>query len=179
MARDEALNRTGRVLLGLVASGVVHGYEMTRTVDRWTRHFWGASVSGIYPELRRLQAAGLLERADDPRGAQARHAYALTDAGRDAWSAWLTSGAPAAVELRHEGVLKLFFGEALGREGTAALLRRLARQHEETSRGLAASEIPADQQDSLGLLALRFGVDLHAFIAAWSQRQADALEERA
>jgi DNA-binding PadR family transcriptional regulator len=37
------------------------GYDVKATVDRSTRFFWAASYGQIYPELRRLEAARLIE----------------------------------------------------------------------------------------------------------------------
>jgi len=78
------LNNTGRVLLGMIAEGHVTGYAIKAEIERSTRLYWGASIGGIYPELRRLQTAGLVTVRDDPRGGATRHAYALTSSGRDA-----------------------------------------------------------------------------------------------
>ena len=41
--------------------GPKSGYEIKGLVDRSTRFFWAASYGQIYPELRRLSDAGLIE----------------------------------------------------------------------------------------------------------------------
>ena len=52
------------VVLGLLADGPRSGYDIKAIVDRSTRFFWAASYGQIYPELRRLEAEGLIEGED-------------------------------------------------------------------------------------------------------------------
>ena len=47
------LTATGRVILGMLASGRRTGYDIKAFVDRTTRYFWAASYGQIYPELRK------------------------------------------------------------------------------------------------------------------------------
>jgi DNA-binding PadR family transcriptional regulator len=107
------LTPTGRVILGMLALGKNTGYEIKQFVDRSTRFFWAASYGQIYPELRRLEAQGLVRGRPEPSGGRARTVYELTEAGREALSAWLTSPSDPSYELRDEGMLKLFFSDAL------------------------------------------------------------------
>ncbi len=58
------------------------GYEIKGFVDGSTRYFWAASYGQIYPELRRLAEAGLVEGTDSPTGGRQRTVYKLTTAGR-------------------------------------------------------------------------------------------------
>ena len=37
------------------------GYDIKKAIDIATRFFWSASFGQIYPELKRLQKAGLVE----------------------------------------------------------------------------------------------------------------------
>lgn len=113
MAPRTELTNTGRVLLGMIAEGHATGYAIKAEIERSTRFFWGASIGGIYPELRRLQEAGLLTRNDDPRGESRRHAYRLTPDGRKALRDWLTYPREGVVEMRNEGLLKLRFAGVL------------------------------------------------------------------
>src|ERR1700724_3684580 len=92
-AGGEQLNQTARVLLGMIAEGHGTGYAIKAEIERSTRLYWGASVGGIYPELRRLREAGLVSSSDDYRGDSPRHAYCLTAAGREALHEWLVEAA--------------------------------------------------------------------------------------
>src|SRR5438874_3600040 len=75
------LSPTARVILGMIRMGKRTGYEIKQLVDVSTRFFWAASYGQIYPELRRLEEAGLIEGEDDPTGGRQRRAYTLTPAG--------------------------------------------------------------------------------------------------
>src|SRR5205807_10484738 len=110
---DVELTPTGRVILGMIAFGKRTGYDIKTFVDRTTRHFWAASYGQIYPELKRLQDQGLVAGRSEPTGGRARMVYELTDQGEAALRDWLRSGAEPLYELRDEGMLKLFFSDAL------------------------------------------------------------------
>src|SRR5437588_11608211 len=95
---DPELTPTGRVILGMLAIGKRSGYDIKQFVDKSTRHFWAASYGQIYPELRRLEDAGLVRGQSEPTGGRARMLYELTETGRSALHAWLHSDAELVYE---------------------------------------------------------------------------------
>src|SRR6266516_4274883 len=109
------LSSTAYVILGFLGRRPMSGYEIKSLVDRSTRFFWAASYGQIYPELRRLADAGLIEGKASPQGGRKRNVYRLTPAGRRELRAWLETDAEA-FELRDEGLLKLFFSDSSGRD---------------------------------------------------------------
>jgi PadR family transcriptional regulator AphA len=106
-------------LLGLLAARPRSGYDLKQAVDRTIRHFWAASYGQIYPELKRLEAAGWIAGAED--GTRGRRVYEVTDAGRAALTGWL-HGRETRIELRDESLLRLFFADALPVEEALGLL---------------------------------------------------------
>src|SRR5437588_784579 len=62
----EPLTPTGRVVLGMLRMGKRTGYEIKQLVDVSTRFFWAASYGQIYPELKRLDAQGLVVGTPQP-----------------------------------------------------------------------------------------------------------------
>src|SRR6058998_1182555 len=102
------LSSTAHVILGMLSWRPMSGYEIKSLVDRTTRFFWAASYGQIYPELRELSNAGLIEGKANPQGGRKRNVYKLTPAGRKELRAWLHTD-PDVFELRDEGLLKLFF----------------------------------------------------------------------
>src|SRR5579875_3720766 len=94
------LSPTARVILGMIGLGKTTGYEIKQLVDHSTRFFWAASYGQIYPELRRLEVAGLLGSHQEPTGGRARTVYELTASGRAALEQWLVSDADLAGEMR-------------------------------------------------------------------------------
>ena len=62
------LSKTSYVILGMLRLGRRTGYEIKSLVDVSTRFFWAASYGQIYPELKRLESAGLIEGTSSPQG---------------------------------------------------------------------------------------------------------------
>src|SRR5213595_1653271 len=95
-------SKTAYVILGMLALGRQTGYEIKSLVDVSTRFFWAASYGQIYPELKRLEQAGLIRGKEDRTNGRKRRSYELTAAGRKTLHDWLTSDELLVRELRHE-----------------------------------------------------------------------------
>lgn len=172
------LTNTGRVLLGMVAEGHRTGYSIKAEIERSTRLYWGASIGGIYPELRRLEEAGLLRSREDFRGEARRHAYELTARGREALDSWLTDEGEPVLEMRHEALLRLRFAGVLPRERQLELVRRMRGVHErriaELERGLATQE----PGDPLRRRSMEFGVGWNTWARDWCEETERQLAAR-
>jgi DNA-binding PadR family transcriptional regulator len=151
------LTATGRVILGMLALGKSSGYDIKQFVDKSTRHFWAASYGQIYPELRRLEEAGLIAGRDEPTGGRARTVYDLTDAGRDVLTGWLASPDPLTYELRDEGMLKLFLSDALP-EQRLEIVRAMRAQAEFKLAQLNAVKQHAQNMPEGPRLTLELGI---------------------
>ena len=69
-------------LLALLRVGPMSGYDLQKQFSQSVGHVWYAPDSQIYPELRRMEADGLVEAEEQPRGERAtRRLYHATDAG--------------------------------------------------------------------------------------------------
>ena len=170
------LSATAKVILGLLAMRPRSGYEIKTFVDRSTRYFWAASYGQIYPELKRLAEAGLVEGTDSPTGGRRRTVYELTAAGRHALEEWHAQPAEH-FEYRDEAMLKLFFAGAVAPERAAVIARDRAEQALEAADELRAVEEQAPGTDQPSYAVLRFGIDFNQFIADWFERQALAFEQ--
>jgi len=163
------------VVLGLLSLGPRSGYDIKTVVDRSTRFFWAASYGQIYPELRRLEAEGLVEGEDAPNGARGRRVYKLTDAGRQALQDWLL-GSETTIEYRDESLLRLFFGDALPREQALELLEGRKRGHEQYLEVLRAIEaLPGGKDPDFVDLVLHWGIDFNEWGAQWCEEQLNRL----
>lgn len=122
------------------------GYDLKLAIHATFGHFWTESFGQIYPELRRLAAAGLVAAvpvgakenrpvapASRSRRGAPRQAYRLTAAGRDYLDDWLLAPARSQVH-RNELLLKLYFA---GERTPAIGLAHIARQRGELKRRLA------------------------------------------
>ncbi|WP_091279673.1 PadR family transcriptional regulator [Micromonospora haikouensis] len=86
---------TPHVLLGLLAEGDKHGYELKRAHDRRLPRARPLAFGQVYATLGRLERDGLVAPAGQDRDAGPdRTAYTLTPAGRDALAAWLAEVEP-------------------------------------------------------------------------------------
>ena len=170
------LSATAKVILGLLAMRPRSGYEIKGFVDRSTRYFWPASYGQIYPELRRLAEAGLVEGTDSPTGGRQRTIYKLTTAGRHAVRDWHAEPAQH-FDYRDEGLLKLFFAGAVAPGRAAEIARVRADEAAVVADELRAVERGGEGMDQASYAVLRFGIDFNTFISEWFERQALAFEE--
>lgn len=115
-------------LLGLLAVRPMSGYDLNKAFAGSAAHFWYADQSQIYRVLDKLGAGGLIATEDVPqRGKPDRKVHSLTERGRAELSAWLAS--PLEEErVKSAFLARLFFSEALGREGVLALLDEREQQ---------------------------------------------------
>ncbi|MFM9372302.1 PadR family transcriptional regulator [Streptomyces sp. Da 82-17] len=71
-------------ILGFLAEGPLHGYQLRRRIARLSGHARPVSDGSLYPAINRLVAAGLLDRRTEPGASAARrHTLSLTAAGRE------------------------------------------------------------------------------------------------
>lgn len=172
---EPKLTPTAHVILGMLGWRPMSGYEIKSIVDRSTRFFWAASYGQIYPELRRLAKAGLIEGEADPRGARKRNLYRLTPAGRKELRGWLARE-PEVFELRDEGLLKLFFASATDGASAESTLEAMRRAHRSIVEELRATESEGPP-GGFAYIVLRYGIEFHEWIADWAERASRALEE--
>jgi DNA-binding PadR family transcriptional regulator len=179
----EQLNATAYVILGFVRNEPRSGYEIKALVDNSTRFFWAASYGQIYPELKRLSEAGLIAGKDVPTGGRKRTVYEITADGEEELRAWLRQP-PQTFEMRDEGLLKLFFANALPREEALEILRSMKEQRLAINERLRAIEqMKGEIEDPFPMIVLRGGLEFTEWFAQWCERMEAqlldaALEER-
>ena len=165
----------GYALLGLLAREPLSGYDLARHLERPLGFFWSARHSQIYPELAKLEAAGLVAhevvaQSDRPD----KKVYAPTGEGRERLAAWVTSALPpekpkVELLLRTHSVwtadpvaaAALYEGEAERAEAD------LARFEAALGRFTAAG-MPSVGDPRFGSVAnLRYGIANRREVAAW------------
>jgi PadR family transcriptional regulator, regulatory protein AphA len=172
------LSPTGRVILGMLSPGPRSGYEIKAFTDRSTRFFWAASYGQIYPELRRLEAAGLIEGEPSPQGARRRTVYRLTEEGDRELRAWLARP-PEVYELRDESLLKLFFVGAAP-EHARETIEQMRAVHEEKRERLLDIEPVAKAAagtNPFPYLVLRHGLAFTEFNLRWCDEALAELDQ--
>jgi DNA-binding PadR family transcriptional regulator len=168
----EQLSPTARVLLAMIRNGRRTGYEIKQLVDVSTRFFWAASYGQIYPELRRLSDAGLVEGQAEPESGRRRTVYRLTAAGERALEEWLAEE-PQTFETRDEALLKLFFADS-SPETAAASLDAKRSYHATKLKQLRAIEATGKPKGHVGLV-LRYGIESSEWMVDWCTREAEQL----
>ena len=164
------LSPTAYVILGMVRKEPRSGYEIKATVDGTTRFFWAASYGQIYPELKRLSEAGLIVGFDSPTGGRRRTVYEITADGEEELRAWLRQP-PDTYEMREEGLLKLFFANALPPEEAVEILRAMRAHRLDVANQLRAMEPMAQAKpDPFPLIVLRGGIEFTEWFADWCER---------
>jgi PadR family transcriptional regulator AphA len=180
------LSATAKVILGMLAARPRSGYEIKQLVDHSARFFWAASYGQIYPELKRLEKAGLVTGSDASRDGRQRTVHKLTAKGKRAARDWIASE-PEVFELRDEGLLKLFFagsiepkrsGEiarerAAASRAKAAALRSIAEHVDGSGRPAEGAEA---EPDAGSLTVLRYGIESSEWAAEWFEGAAVELE---
>jgi PadR family transcriptional regulator, regulatory protein AphA len=164
------LSATAYVILGMVSREPRTGYEIKAMVDNTTRFFWAASYGQIYPELKRLSEAGLVEGVDASTGDRKRTRYAITPDGEAELKDWLRRP-PETAEMREEGLLKLFFSGMLKPAEAVDTLRTMRRHRLELAARLRAMEPEKTElKDPFPLMVLRAGIEFNEWFAGWCER---------
>jgi PadR family transcriptional regulator AphA len=153
-------------ILATLSAGPRTGYDLTRRFDSTVGHIWHAPHSQIYPELRRMEDAGLVAADEVPRGPRGtKRRYRLTDAGlgelraqasevaplqreRDPtrlWAAYLEFAEPSAVVAKFEAHIE-HWEEWLGL-WTGMLGALEGRDEPQLAERLAG--LPAEQHDAV------------------------------
>jgi DNA-binding PadR family transcriptional regulator len=171
------LKPSSHLILGMLNLGQDTGYAIKRTVDRSTRFFWAASLAQVYPELAALEEGGYVVSAEEAHGARRRKTYRLTDQGRAALDEWLRDERVPDFEFRDEGLLRLFFADAMPPHEALALVKRLRSRAEAVERDFRATILPLAEHapGRFLLIAAREGADYYAWRAGWFRGLEEAL----
>jgi DNA-binding PadR family transcriptional regulator len=174
---DRRLNATAASLLGFLHDGPLSGYELAATAERAIGDFWSVTQSQVYRELAWMAEAGLVEPGE--REARDRRRYALTEAGRAAFSDWVNRP-PGPETIRHSLLLTVRFGRHLAPERLATFLRQhrdahaeKLRTYEEQASALAAT--PSASRDPYHQATLAFGIAYERAVRDWFVEISDVM----
>jgi PadR family transcriptional regulator, regulatory protein AphA len=153
-------------LMALLDVAPMTGYTLAKHFDQSAAFVWHAPHSQIYPELRRLEAEGLIVGQDVPRGTRGtKRTYALTDVGRAEMRRWVQE-LPSVPPERDGAYLKATYYEF----GSFANARRQFQahfaRHEALQRQWATHARELECRDT-ELIRLR--------LAAWPEQMHDAI----
>lgn len=172
------LTATEAALLGVLAlDGSLSGYDVRKAVDNGVGYFWGPAKTQIYTVLPRLVDAGLatrqqVEQADRPD----KHVYEVTQAGREAVTAWLED--PAADGDRSTFLLRVFLGRLASSEALLRNVRTKREEAEELRADLEERDARADgsPQDFHAALTRKYGLAYARALIEWADEVERELE---
>jgi PadR family transcriptional regulator AphA len=180
----------GYALLGLLARRARSGYDLGQLLKEPIGFFWHAFPGQIYPELARLEAAGLVihervEQEDRPD----KKVFMITEDGRAALREWVTTPVHRAPD-RDELMLKAFSAWLVDptqaapffRRQEAYHLQRLAVYEAEVAelKLTGAAKLQQVQTPEFASYAtLQRGLDYERSYAAWCRWMAETLEQAA
>jgi DNA-binding PadR family transcriptional regulator len=169
---------TPHVLLGLLTSGALHGYELKREHDLRLPGTRPLAFGQVYATLGRLVRDGYVVEASQERvGGPDRTAYEVTDRGRAALDEWLATVEPPAQYLTGALLAKVVIALLVSGEETAR--RHLAAQraaHLARMRELTALKTAPDARIADVLAADLAVVHLDADLR-WMQTTLDRVTE--
>lgn len=179
----------GYALLGLLAREAASGYDLIRYMEEPIGFFWHARRSQIYPELARLEDAGLVshtvvEQHDRPD----KKVYQITESGLEALRRWVVEPPPAQPD-RDEFMLKVYSIWLADPQEAIAMLR--ARESYHSGRLARYDQIRENMERDWPLDARRFdspkfaayatlhrGIQYERSYAAWCRWMARAVEQQ-
>ena len=176
---SRALTPVSYLVLGLIArAGDATSYDLKRHVARSIGYFWAFPHSQLYAEPARLAAAGLLHERREG-GGRRRRTYSVTEDGLEELRAWLRQPAEQPPQLRDLGLLKLFFGDFVGRDDVVTLARAQETAHR--ARLVEYEALDAHLSDRRAVehphATLRLGLLMEqAFVQFWGDIAANPLD---
>jgi len=119
------LGPSAYMAMAMVRDGINTGYAIKQMLERVASFFWSVSYGQIYPELKRLEAAGLIAGREVKSSGRLRREYSLTRAGEKRLRGWLAEPAEPSIWMRNEGMLRLMLVDWEDRELARKNIREL------------------------------------------------------
>jgi len=163
------------VILGLLLIRPQSLYDLVKNFETAVSLFYSASSGSIRRALETLLTGGLIEVDEVEPGARGRKTYRVTDAGREAFRAWMT-GPLTGPDAESAVLPRLFFLGLLEPAERADVLPRItARIEKDLGRFEALSEmvdseeIPEEFRDVFAFqrATLDYGLASHRFALQW------------
>lgn len=168
-------------LLAILAVEPMTGYDLTKYFERSAAYVWHAPHSQIYPELRKLEEAGLITAESVTRGDRGiKRTYSITEAGLGLLVEWVEEPTTPVPE-RDAFLLKATYLEY----GSFANARRQFEAHleyHEAQRRRWDSHAQSLEERATALMQRRLGVtppELHEALVAYKVHVYRGLADRA
>lgn len=157
------------VILGLLMKTERHGYEIHHLFSRGVGRVWHAGISQVYALLKKLEAAEKVVSSiqiQDHR--PARHVFAITPKGRDAFLQWLHTPLEKIRDLRLDFLAKLFFTRELNLAGIDDLIDKQIHIFQAQLREMKNND--ENSNDGFDHLVSQFRIGQIEAVLAWLQK---------
>ena len=165
-------------ILGFLSYQPFSGYDLKKMFDTSVRHFWSADQSQIYRTLARLTDEGLteverVEQLDRPD----RKLYHITEAGRQAFLAWLRGPFPNQ-EPKSGPLVQVFFSARLTDEEVLAkfelaaeIFRTILARYEQVPGQIGGyvEQVPSPREHYFWFLTLDLGMRTMRAQLEWAE----------
>lgn len=103
--------KTDYAILGILTHGPQSGYDIKKRIGESIGYFWQESYGQLYPSLKSMVQKGLVTmHVEKNEGKPDKKVYRITAKGISALKKWLVQPIDGVPKIRHELLLKLFFG---------------------------------------------------------------------
>ena len=133
-------------ILGLLNHKDMTGYDLSKEFQSSLAEFWNARHSQIYPELKSLTEAHLVEFKTEITGTiLEKKIYSITNVGKEELLKWEGSYFKISSLPKDEFKLQLFFSDCISPNQRIQLLNNQLKQHKEFLDYLSNKLIQFDQ----------------------------------
>lgn len=168
------LTTSSYAVLCLLAIRPWAGYELTQQATRSLRFAWPKSERLLYSEPKKLVEHGLATSHRESVGERTRTVYTITDDGRSALAAWMsTEPEPPVIEA--EALLRLLFADLGTTDDARATLDKLADDATATyddvlriNAGYLEGQHPFPDRVHVSVLFATFQLELFDLIVRWT-----------
>ena len=103
--------KTDFAILGILTLGRQSGYDIKKCISGSIGYFWQESYGQLYPTLKNLVEQNLVTmQVEKNEGKPDKKVYEITEQGKLSLKSWLEEPIVTIPRVRHELLLKLFFG---------------------------------------------------------------------
>ncbi|WP_421790628.1 PadR family transcriptional regulator [Hyphobacterium sp.] len=151
-SRESVTELEGATLALIARETAVTAYQIKEWFRRSPSSFWSGSAGAVYPLMKRLETAGLVESKDESLSKRPKKVFRLTAAGQFALTAWLLD-ADRAADMGYDPVrTRLAFISQVPKQAARSMLSAVLERQDEF---LPPSEAPGTIQAHDSWLAMR------------------------
>ena len=169
------LTTSSYAVLSLLAIRPWSGYELTQQATRSLRFAWPKSERLLYSEPKKLVEQGMATSHHESNGERSRAIYTITEDGRAALKAWMTTE-PEPPVLEAEALLRLLFADLGTVDDAIGALDKLAVDASETyqqvldiNTGYLKGRHPFPERLHVSVLFATFQLELFDLIVRWTE----------